>query len=132
VAASLVAAEKNACAGMSSAELEHTPFFKRDEIAWVEPYRKDDKLRGARIAFRKLPGRSANQLAQAIQCHQARAAVTGYAPTFRSYCPASLEDVSVDVQMTGAAIVVTLSSARDDIATAILGRALNLVDGTSS
>jgi hypothetical protein len=126
-AAALVAAEREACEGIGESELSHSPFSHVEDIAAVEAYREDGALRGARIAFRQVPGLSATWLSRALYCHQTRAAVMGFSPTFMPDCPAMLPEVGVSVEATGGSIVVTLRSDRDDIAALIWGRAGDLV-----
>jgi hypothetical protein len=119
--------EAEACAGLGEDETSHTPFYHREDILRVEPYYESGRLRGARVTFRIVPGLTASWMRHALHCHAARAAVMGYDPTFMSYCPLSLQDVSTAVTQTEDGLRVTLRSDRSDIAHVILGRARDLI-----
>ncbi len=128
-AAALVAAEREACDGIGELELSHSPFSHTEDIALVEAYREQGVLRGARIAFRKVPGLSAAWLSRALYCHQTRAAVMGYSSTFMPDCPAMLPEVAVSVAESEDAIVVTLRAKQADAAAIVWSRAQNLRSG---
>ena len=126
-AARLVETEKELCKGIGELELSHDPFFHRDDLLKVEPYRENGTLRGARLWFRRVPGLSAQWMHQALHCHMARAAVMGFSETFMSYSPVALPEVAVSVADDKEGLVVTVRSTRDDIAAIALGRAEGLV-----
>lgn len=128
-AAALLGAEKQSCRGMGEQEISHSPFYHRDDILSVKPYREGHTLRGAVVLFRRVPGLTAAWMRRAIACHQARAAVMGYSRTFMSYCPLMLEGVAASVDDTPAGIRVTLRSKDDVTAAAVLGRTEDLVGG---
>ncbi len=128
-AAALLGAEKESCRGMGEEEISHTPFYHRDDILSVQPYREGKALRGVVVQFRQVPGLTADWMRRAIACHQARAAVMGYSPTFMSYCPLMLEGVAASVNATPDGVRVTLRSKDSVIAAAVLGRAEDLVGG---
>jgi hypothetical protein len=124
-AQALLEMEQSACTGLSQDAIDHSPFFHAEDILRVEAYRVNESLRGARVLFRKVPGLTVEWLSRAIHCHQARAAVMGHATTFQSYCPLVLEDITASVSETSEGIEVLIRSERDDIAAAVLGRALD-------
>ncbi len=128
-AAELLGAEKQSCRGMGEQEISHSPFYHREDILSVKPYREGRTLRGAVVVFRRVPGLTADWMRRAIACHQARAAVMGYSTTFMSYCPLMLQGVAASVDNTPAGIMVTLRSKNDVTAAAVLGRAEDLVGG---
>jgi hypothetical protein len=128
VAASLIEAERAACAGLPATERDHSPSWHRDDITAAEPVRDGGPVRGARVTFRKVAGLSVEWLRSAYTCHQAQAAALGFDPTAMSYCPATLPDVTIDVTEDTDGYVVTFTSARDDVAASVLGRALALLE----
>ncbi|MCG8424499.1 MAG: hypothetical protein MJE77_41935 [Proteobacteria bacterium] len=128
-AATLIRAERQACAGLGEEEISHSPFFHRDDIARVEPYRVSGDIRGAQVTFKPVRGLTADWLRQSMRCHMARAAVMGYSTTFMGYCPLMLEGVSAEVSRAADGFVVTIRARKDEIAAAILGRARDLVAG---
>jgi hypothetical protein len=124
-AAALLRMEREACAGISQDEIDHSPFLHREDILRVEPYQVADELRGAKIWFRKVPGLTVDWMRRAVQCHQARGAVMGHTPSFQNYCPLVLEGVSTRVEDTPEGILLTIRAERDEVARAVLGRAQN-------
>jgi hypothetical protein len=127
VAKQLRATENEQCAGLGEAERSRSPFAQRGDIVSVAEHRERGVLRGATIAFRRVPGLSAQWMRVALQCHAARAAVLGYPDKFMAYCPTTLPDVAISVTETDDTVVVTVRSDRDEIAGAILGRAQDLL-----
>ena len=123
MAESLWRAEKRACAGLSQADIEQSPFSHRDDIVRVEPLRAGNQARGARVVFRAVRGLSADWMQKAITCHQARAAALGYPPQAMSYDPLMAAPTRTTVEQRGEEIVVTVTASRDDEAAAVLGRA---------
>jgi hypothetical protein len=71
-ATAMVETELAACRGLSTRELEHSPFAHKKEIAAVIPHRQSGALRGVRIVFKPVPGLTAAWMRQAIACHRAR------------------------------------------------------------
>lgn len=123
----LLNSEAEACAGLGIDEISHSPFFHREDIIAVDPYREGSRVVGAIVRFRAVPGLTAEWMEHALQCHQKRAAVMGYSPTFQPYCPASLYGVGVSVRADGDDIIVTLLGDNPDIGAAVLGRAQDLL-----
>ena len=126
IAAHLIEAERAACDPLPVAERDHSPSWHRDDVLAVEPVRDGGPVVGATLVFRKVAGMSVDWLRMAYTCHQAQAAAEGYDPTFMTYCPAGLPDVTIEVGERTDGFVVTLRSTRADIAAAILGRATDL------
>jgi len=124
----LAAAERVACADMPKNELGHTPFMHREDIATVTAVVERDRVRGARIRFRPVPGLTADWLRAAIACHQARSAALGWPPTHFGYDPTLLAGTTVTVETHGTAVLVTVRSDDDATAQAVYGRAEDLLD----
>jgi hypothetical protein len=128
-AADLIGAEQRACAGLGEDEISHSPLYHREDIVRVDPYVEGGVLRGAMVLIAPVEGLTATWLRRSFHCQQTRAAVLGYPTTFNAYCPSSLRGVSVAVTEVEDGFVVTLRSTRDEVAAAVLGRAIDLVAG---
>lgn len=129
-ASSLRSAEAEHCQGIGEAELSESPFWHRKDITGAQELRKGGRVFGATVRFRAVRGLSAEWLRRASQCHQARAAVLGYPPTFMAYCPLALPDTEIEVVAVDGGFELTVTSRRDEIAAAIRGRAADLTRGT--
>ena len=127
-AAALLGAEKRSCAGLGAAEIDHSPFYHREDIVRVEPLLEGRQIRGARVLFRAVPGLSARWLERASRCHLARAAVMGYSDTFMPYCPLALREVEVAIEDTDEGLWIVVRSSRPASAAAIWGRVQALGD----
>jgi hypothetical protein len=125
----LLNSEAAACAGIGTDEISHSPFFHREDITAVAPYREGSRVVGAVVRFKSVSGLTAEWMERALHCHQRRAAVMGFSTTFQAYCPASLYGVGVSVQADGDDVVVTLLADNEDIGAAVLGRAEDLLGG---
>lgn len=92
--ATLVEAEKNACAGLSDDDRDMSPFHHRDDIQSVSDYSEQvksgkgsvTKVVGSTVVFRALPGLSAEWLQRVVDCHLARAAAVGHEMPEMPYC----------------------------------------------
>jgi len=124
---SLEEAERHYCSALSPDERDHTPFWHRSDIVAVTKVERSGRLRGARVVFRKVPSLTSDWMELAVKCHQARAAATGWDPTYMVYDPSVLEGVHVEVRDDPKGIAVEVTSGRDDTAAAIYGRAEGLL-----
>lgn len=115
MAARLASAERRHCVGISSDELEHSPFAHRRAIREVAPYREDGVVRGARIVFEPVEGLTADWMRQAIACQQARAAVMGIPPRSMADDPSLVKGARFSVEQRDGIIEVVIVS--DDPAT---------------
>lgn len=126
-AASLIEAEIEACRGISPAEIEHSPFAHRQEIAEVIPHRERGEIRGVRIVFKPVIGLSPAWMEQAIACHRARFERLGEPPTYLADDPTLVSGAVTTVSMHRGHLEV-LVEVRDDVAAHVaLGRAQDLV-----
>lgn len=116
------------CAGLPVAELDHTPFDHREDLQSVSAELEGDRIRGARIRFRPVPGLTAEWLRQTLACHQALAAAEGYDPHYLASCPAVIAGTTIDVIDDPDGLVVVIRG--DDPAAALTayGRAEALLD----
>lgn len=127
-ARALVVAQRGWCAGLPSAELDHTPFDHREDLAAVSAELDNDRVVGARIRFAKVPGLTADWLRQTLACHQAMAAAGGYEPTAMASCPAVIAGAELTVVDDPAGPIVVLHATDPAAALAIYGRAEALLD----
>jgi hypothetical protein len=129
VAATLLKVEREACVGLGEDEISHSPFHHADDILLVEPVRRGGEVVGARAVFRRVEGLDADWMRRATACHHARAGVMGYSPTFQSYDPLSVPDISIaiDEVMTGVAVTITARTAAS--AATVWGRMQALASG---
>ena len=80
-------------------------------------------LRGARIAFRPVPGLSQERLQRIQDCHLARNAVLGHDVPEMDYCPLVPKDVTVQVLSGGDRYLVDVQSTNPASAQEIWTRA---------
>lgn len=126
-AASLIEAEIEACRGISPAEVEHSPFAHRREIAEVIPHRERGKVRGVRIVFKPVVGLSPAWMEQAIACHRARFERLGEPPSYLADDPTLVSGAVTTVSLHRDHLEVLVET-RDDVAAHVaLGRAQDLV-----
>lgn len=129
-AAQLIGAEKVSCAGLGVEATNHSPFYHREDIEGAQPIRIRGELRGARVAFRKVPGLNVDWMRRASACHIARAGVMGYSKTFMPYCPLVIEGVVASVTERAGAIEVELRADDPVAAATIWGRVERLTSGS--
>jgi hypothetical protein len=126
-AADLVEAEIAACYGISPAEIEHSPFAHRQEIAEVIPHRERGEIRGVRIVFRPVLGLSPAWMEHAIACHRARFERLGEPADYLADDPTLVPGAAATVSLHAGHLEVLVET-RDDVSAHVaLGRAQDLV-----
>jgi len=126
-AAGLLEAEREACREISPAEIEHSPFAHRQEIAEIIPHRERGQIRGVRIVFKPVVGLSPAWMEQAIACHRARFERLGEPPTYLADDPTLVAGAVATVSLHRGHLEVLVET-RDDVAAHVaLGRAQDLV-----
>jgi hypothetical protein len=133
--AALRDAEARACVGLADRDRDMSPFQHREDIASVEPLNgyagssrgAAQRLLGATITFRAVPGMTTQWLQRIVDCHIARNAALGHDLPEMGYCPLVPNHVSATVREAQGGFAVAVRS--EDIATAqeILKRAQGLV-----
>jgi hypothetical protein len=108
---------------MPEDELTHTPFYHREDIALVQPYKESGTLMGARIRFKPVEGLTADWMRQAIQCHRARAATLGHDPSYMDYDPTLVSELDVAVTESRGTVEELVRSRNDVNAAVVLSRA---------
>jgi hypothetical protein len=126
-ATNLIEAEIEACRGISPAEIEHSPFAHRREIAEVIPHRERGEIRGVRIVFKPVVGLSPAWMEQAIACHRARFRRLGEPPTYLSDDPTLVSGAVATVSLHRDHLEVLVETRNDVAAHVALGRAQDLV-----
>lgn len=124
----LVAAEAAACAGLGKAEVSQSPLTHAKDIVAVTEVREGARLLGVRVVLRRVSGLTPDWLRRSLACHQARAAALGHPPRFMADCPMTLPGVTAEVRDERDGLAVILTAEREEIAAAILGRALDLLE----
>jgi len=128
-------AESRACARLADRDRDMSPFAHREDIASVEPLNglisggrgNIQRLEGATVTFRAVPGMTTQWLQRIVDCHIARNAALGHDVPEMSFCPLVPNHVSATVSEARGGFAVAVRS--DDAATAqeILKRAQALV-----
>lgn len=121
-------AEARACAGLTDEDRDMSPFSQRSDIQSVTPLREkvssgydayspDDParsgaLRGATVAFRALPGLTAQYLQRVVDCHLARNAAIGHeaAGAEMAYCPLTERGARATVRPLNSAFAVDIQA----------------------
>jgi hypothetical protein len=126
-AASLIEAEVAACRGISPAEVEHSPFAHRQEIADVVPHRERGEIRGVRIVFKPVVGLSPAWMEQAIACHRARFERLGEPPSYLADDPTLVAGAVTTVSLHRGHLEVLVETRNDVAAHVALARGQDLV-----
>lgn len=119
----LVLTQQRWCASLPEAELDHSPFDHREDLRGVSAELDGDRVRGARIRFKPVPGLSAEWLRQTLACHQALAAAEGYDTGHLGSCPSAVEHAHTTVVETPAGLEVVVRSDDPGAALIIYARA---------
>ena len=127
-ATAMVTAARRWCAGLPEAELDHSPFDHREDLAAVSAELDGDRVVGARVRFGRVPNLTADWLRQTLACHQAIAAAGGYEPQHLATCPVVVPGVTTEVEEDPAGLVVVIRAADPAAALVVYARAEALLD----
>ncbi|HRC54429.1 MAG TPA: hypothetical protein PKU97_00840 [Kofleriaceae bacterium] len=127
-ARAMVLSERAWCAGLPTSELDHTPFDHREDLLSVRAEIEGDRLRGARVRFRRVPGLTVEWLRQTLACHQAIAAIAGYDPLHLSTSPSVVAGAESTVIDDPRGIEVVIRSNDPAAALVVYARAEALLD----
>ncbi len=123
-------AEANACVGVPERDRDESPFLHREDIenvasiyVPVSAKTGGQRLVGATVTFRAVPGMTAEWLQRIVDCHMARNAAMGYEMPEMSECPLMIKGATATVTSTGAGFAVSIRSSDIDAANAIRQRA---------
>jgi hypothetical protein len=131
----LKTAEASACAGLSDADRDGSPFDHRDDVLSVEDLRKQpatakatqvSTLEGASVSVRAVQGLTKEYLQRLVSCHLARNASMGFAMPEMTACPLSVKGASATVESAGGAFRVDIRGDTKASAEAIARRAREL------
>ncbi len=127
-------AEANACVGIPEGDRDESPFQHREDIESVSPIfvplsakTGGQRLVGATVRFRAVPGMTAEWLQRIVDCHMARNAAMGYEMPEMGECPLMIKGATATVISIGNGFAVSVRSDDVDAASAIRQRAQALV-----
>lgn len=111
-------AEAKACAGLSEADRDMSPFAHDTDIASVSQLKAEKKLGkatsqvdvGATIVFRAIPGLTQEWLQRTVDCHLARNAAVGHDMAEMPYCPLVPKGAKASVRSVGDGFAVDVQS----------------------
>jgi hypothetical protein len=133
-ASALRSAEAAACTGISDADRDESPFDHVDDILRVEPLRGGvqrfldaPQTEGVVVVFRAVPGMTAPWLEHLMDCHIARNASVGNAPTRMSHCLLVPRGVSATVTKVADGFAVTIRAPDAETAHELFRRADRLL-----
>lgn len=124
----MVLSQQKWCAGLPEAELDHSPFDHREDLRGVQAELEGDRLRGARIFFRQVPGLDAEWMMKTLACHQAIASAEGYDSPHLAACPSAVQGAKTTVRESPFGLEVVITSLDPGAAIVIYGRAEALLD----
>jgi hypothetical protein len=123
-------AEARACTGIPERDRDESPFLHREDIENVAPLyvpvsakTGGQRLVGATVRFRAVPGMTAEWLQRIVDCHMARNAARGYELPDMSECPLMIKGATATVTSTGNGFAVSVRSDDYEAATKIRQRA---------
>lgn len=134
-------AEERACAQISARDRDESPFHHREDLATVSALKLNEpgaagygidvvereRLAGATVTFRAVPGMTAQWLQRIVDCHLARNAALGHDVPEMPYCPLVPRNVTARVTPTASGFDVVVRSDDLDTAREVLRRAQELV-----
>lgn len=131
--ASLREAEGRACTGISQSNRDMSPFEHVDDITNVAPLMEPtgdesggQRMVGATVTFRAVPGMTAEWVQREVNCHIARNASLGNVVPEMPNCPLVPKSVQARVTSTGNGFAVSIRSDKESTAQEILARAKRL------
>lgn len=139
--AALREAEARACAGISPGNRDMSPFERREDIASVAPLMLPEadaraktpaeRLLGAVVTFRAVPGLTAEWLQRVVSCHLARNAALGHVVPEMPDCPLVPRGVQARVSPAADGFEVAIRADHPTVAREVLARAQRLAPTTS-
>lgn len=129
-------AESQACRGVPAADRDESPFDRREDIERVDPLtvrqggkQPTERLEGATVVFRALPGLTTQWLQRVVDCHLARNAALGHDAREMPSCPLVPKGVRATVTPKATGFAVELRADDAETASEILRRAKSLTTG---
>lgn len=126
-------AEAEACRGIPAADRDESPFDHRDDVEAIEPLlvkaggkHPSERLEGARVEFRAVPGLTAQWLQRVVDCHLARNAALGHDAREMPSCPLIPKGVRATVTPARTGFFVEMRADDAETAKEILRRANEL------
>jgi hypothetical protein len=136
----LLEAEARACSGLSEDDRDISPFYHREDIASVSPFKETVKAGkgttqkevGVTVVFRAVPGLTAEWLQHVMDCHVARAAAVGHYMPEMAYCPLVPNGAKANVTSAGGGFAVNVFANDDATIAQIKQRAGLLATATAA
>lgn len=138
--AALREVEAHACTGIAATDRDMSPFTHKGDIVSVAPLvlseadarakTPAERLLGASIKFRAVPGLSAEWLQRVVNCHLARNAALGHVVPEMPNCPLVPAGVRARVSAAGDGFEVAVRANHPTVAREVLARAQRLAPGT--
>jgi hypothetical protein len=131
-------AEAAACAGLNEEDRDTSPFDHREDIVSSEPLQSiasggkggsSQRLLGASLTVKAVPGLTKEYLQRLVNCHSARNASMGFAMQEMTSCPLSVKGSSATVESAGAGFRVDIRADDSQAANEVLRRAKALTLG---
>jgi hypothetical protein len=130
-------AEAKACAGISDADRDVSPFDHKEDITGVAPLtdvahhgkHEGSNTVGATVTFRAVPGLTAEWFQRIVECHVARNNALGNNVPEMAYCPLVPKGVTAKVTSAGNGFSVDIRSDDPETAKEVLRRAQALKPG---
>ena len=129
-------AETSACSGVPQEDRDMSPFAHVEDIRSVSPFREEVKvgksvsqrIAGAEVVFRAVPGMTAEWLQRVVDCHLARNAAIGHsaAGSEMAHCPLTPRGAQSQVRSVGDGFAVTIRADDAEASKEILRRAESL------
>lgn len=133
-------AEARACGGVSARDRDMSPFEHREDIVSTGPLvlseadarakTPAERLLGATVKFRAVPGLSAEWLQRVVDCHLARNAALGHVVPEMPDCPLVPAGVQARVSPASDGFEIAVRADHPAVAREILARAQRLAPGT--
>lgn len=132
----LRSAEASACSGIPEEDRDASPFMHGADIRSVSPLQEEvktgktvsNRVAGAEVVFKAVPGMTAEWLQRVVDCHLARNAAIGHeaAAAEMPYCPLTLRGAQARVRSVGDGFAVAIRGDDAETSKEILKRAESL------
>lgn len=128
-------AEASACSGLSDEDRDTSPFDHREDIVSAAPLQSTassgkagstQRLLGASVTVKAVPGLTKEYLQRLVNCHSARNASMGFSMPEMASCPMSVRGASATVESDGPGFRVDIHADDSQAANEILRRAKSL------
>lgn len=138
--AALREAESKACAGIAPDDRDISPFDRADDITKVEVLKErsgsdkqpSERIVGATVTFRAMPGLTAEGLQRIVDCHLARNAALGHTVPEMPNCPLVPNGARAQATPTADGFAVAVRSDDPETSKDVVSRAQRLRAGVGA